>query len=249
MLETIQATTDLQPGAQFEPLGYADLTDRIYALLREKIFSRSLKPGEILKVGTLADQLQVSRTPVYQALLRLSGENLVTIEPRRTTYVKALSARDVAETYDIRLALELMAAERGVKNFRIEDAIPARSILEQYRRLFETPDFESRRAAGRLANYPQFETLNHQFHCFLIGLAGNAKLLELYKSLNIDVINVRVFYFVPPRHPRDVHPEHERILFAYEAHDLDFVKQALTQHLNANRDATILALQAADGLI
>lgn len=233
----------------FEPLQYTDLTDRIYTLLRERIFSRSLKPGERLNVATLADQLRVSRTPVYQALLRLAAENLVTIEPRRTTYVRALTVRDVAETYDVRLALELMAAERGIHKFGSEHADKARAILDQYRALFDQPDLESRRGSRRDHDYPQFESLNHQFHCYLISLADNSKLFELYKSLNIDVINVRVFYLVPPRPPRDVHPEHEMILSAYTAHDLDHLKQALTKHLSANKDATMKALEATGGLI
>jgi DNA-binding GntR family transcriptional regulator len=202
MIQRPSQTNQTDTISAFSPITHTELSNKIYELVREKIFSRALKPGERLNINTLASQLRVSRTPVYQALLRLSRENLVTIEPRRITFVTALTVEDVANTYDLRLALELLAAEKGIHKIQA-----------------------SQIAFGRII------------------------LIEVYKGLNIDVINVRVFYAVPARDPRVVHPEHEAILAAYEARDLDNVKELLTMHLSANKGAVIQALTARNGVI
>lgn len=249
MIQLPSPTNETETISAFSPITHTELSNKIYELVREKIFSRALKPGERLNVNTLASQLQVSRTPVYQALLRLSRENLVTIEPRRTTFVTALTVEDVANTYDLRLALELLAVEKGIHKVQASQIAFGRIILERYQALFEAPDFQQRRELGMTADYPKFESLNHQFHTYLVSLSGNDKLIEVYKGLNIDVINVRVFYAVPARDPRVVHPEHEAILAAYDARDLDNVKELLTMHLSANKGAVIQALTARNGVI
>ncbi len=248
MIELLPSTSESEI-SQFSPIDHTELSDRIYQMIREKIFSRALRPGERLNINHLASQLKVSRTPVYQALVRLSRENLVTIEPRRITYVTALTVADVANTYDVRLALELLAAEKGVLNFDSKHLSFARSLLERYQALFDTRDFQRRWERGQNVDYPRFESLNHQLHTYLVSLAGNDKLNEVYKSLNIDVINVRVFYAIPARDPRKVHPEHKAILEAYHAHDVDKVKQLLTTHLIANKGAVVQALAARGSVI
>src|SRR5919199_1438099 len=95
----------------YQPLHYVDLTEQTYRGLKDKILRGELKPGTQISVPTTALALGVSRTPVNDALKRLANDGLVEIVPRQGTFVTQLTARDVAEIFDMRLMIELYAAE------------------------------------------------------------------------------------------------------------------------------------------
>ena len=95
-------------------LAGTNLNERVYDELRTRILTRQHAPGSKLSLHTLASELAVSRSPVHHALTRLVSEGLLTVRPRRGYYVSPVTAPAVAEGYDVRLALELHAAERTV---------------------------------------------------------------------------------------------------------------------------------------
>lgn len=95
----------------YQPLDYTDLTEQTYRILKDRILRNELLPGAQISVPEVALALGVSRTPVTDALKRLASDGLVDIFPRRGTFVSQLTARDVAEIFDIRLMIELSAAE------------------------------------------------------------------------------------------------------------------------------------------
>src|SRR5512136_2843678 len=93
------------------PLDRTDLTERTYAVLKDRILTRRMEPGARVSVPEVASALGVSRTPVNDALKRLANEGLVEIVPRRGTFVTGLTASDVSELFDIRLLIEAHAVE------------------------------------------------------------------------------------------------------------------------------------------
>ncbi|MFZ2240556.1 MAG: GntR family transcriptional regulator, partial [Gordonia amarae] len=82
------------------------VTQRIYAEIRARIISGELPFGERLRERDLADELDASRVPVREAIVRLEAEGFVETAPRRGASVVRLSLADVQELYDVRLALE-----------------------------------------------------------------------------------------------------------------------------------------------
>ena len=92
----------------------ANLNEQVYDELRVRVLTRQHPAGAKLSLHALASELGVSRSPVHHALTRLVSEGLLTVKPRRGYYVTAVSAVALAEGYDVRLALELHAAERTV---------------------------------------------------------------------------------------------------------------------------------------
>lgn len=96
------------------------ITDALVDDLRVEILTGRLAPGEHLHQSQLAARYGVSRIPLRDALARLHSDGLVSIDQRRNTRVAKLDANDVREIYDIRLALEPMAARRAVE--LIDDA-------------------------------------------------------------------------------------------------------------------------------
>ena len=91
-----------------------NLNDQVYETLKQRLVCRELGPGEKVSLHGLAESLGVSRSPVHHALTRLVSEGLLTVKSRRGYYVTPLTEAAVAEGYDVRLALELQAAELAV---------------------------------------------------------------------------------------------------------------------------------------
>ncbi|WP_280460036.1 GntR family transcriptional regulator [Nocardia carnea] len=95
--------------------------DDVLAVLRAAILEGSFAPGEHLNEASLADQLEVSRGPIRDALSSLAHEGLVVIEPHKGATVPLMSKNDVDEIYTLRLALEMLAAKSAVVHATPED--------------------------------------------------------------------------------------------------------------------------------
>src|SRR5262249_35378812 len=159
--------------------------DDVHAAIRDAILSSRFPPGMRLNVEELASQLGVSLTPVRSAIQLLSAEGLVDVHSRSGTYVATLSRRDLEETFDIRCALECLAAEKGAE--ALTDA-----QLEDARRQLATLGRPIRNEAQRRAH----EQANRDLHRIVIDAADNKRLAEMYESLQAHLIIGRI-------HPQD----------------------------------------------
>jgi len=198
----------------------------VYDALRQAILQRVFHPGERLDVDALARKFDVSAMPVRQAVHRLAAEGLMEVRPRSGTYVARLSARDVAETFDIRRALESLAAESAVRH--LDDA-----ALEEIRRLLD-------RMTG-----PDRDTLNTRFHRLLIELSGSRRLVEMYDQLNAHIQIARIHQSTGdwPRRKEQERAEHEEIYEALKARDPRRLSAALASHIERAKQALIADLE------
>lgn len=152
-------------------------TDRAYTRLRAWILEGRYEVGSPLGEIKLAELLGVSRTPIREALHRLSSERLVEISPNRGARVASWSARDLAEIYELRALLESHAAARAA--LQID-----RSGLQ---RLEELCQMEER--AIRSASIDSILSLNRDFHAGVAEFSGNQRLAEVIVSL-VDLPSV-----------------------------------------------------------
>src|SRR5262252_7130074 len=89
----------------------ANLNEQVYETLRRRLLMREPGAGAKLSLHELAAELGVSRSPVHHALTRLVSEGLLTVKARRGYYVSPITTRVLVEGYEVRLALELHAAD------------------------------------------------------------------------------------------------------------------------------------------
>src|SRR6476620_10330330 len=113
-----------------ETLSASNLNERVYGELRTRVLTRQEAAGAKLSLHVLAEELGVSRSPVHHALTRLVSEGLLTVRPRRGYYVAPVTARAVAEGYDVRLALELLAAEQAIPELSGDEIARFVDVLE-----------------------------------------------------------------------------------------------------------------------
>jgi DNA-binding GntR family transcriptional regulator len=216
-----------------ETLARANLNERVYDQLRTRILTRQEPSGAKLSLHALADELGVSRSPVHHALTRLVSEGLLTVQPRRGYYVAPVTARAVAEGYDVRLALELLAAERSV------------GALE---------DFQLARFADLLAgtdaaiSHEEWDAANAAFHEFQIDLARNALLSRFYRELSVNLMMQVIRGGHVEGHAHLV-TEHRRIVDAFSAGAISSAQEAIREHIETGRRIALDAIERAGGVL
>jgi len=147
-------------------------TQLVVEAIREKILSGEIKSGEPLRQAALAEELNVSRIPVREALLQLEAEGLVNFEAHKGATASEISADQVDEIFELRALLEAELLKYSLKNLDDEDFRQAEVILEQLEAAIDAGDTKA--ATGEL---------NRQFHDKLYSKAKRPQTAELVKSL------------------------------------------------------------------
>jgi DNA-binding GntR family transcriptional regulator len=211
----------------------SSLTDGVYESLLEAIVTGRLAPGSELNAVTLARELDVSRTPVTEALRRLEHDGLVEHVTNRKSRVARFTRRDVIELYEVRKHLEAASAELAANQISDE-------VLKQLGHDMDALA-EERRAIdwGRKAI-----AFDIRFHDLLAEATGNRRLREdiaRYRLL------VRSFCRLTGRETNleQAFAEHRSILEALQARDSRRAREAMLSHIERRLDAVLRDLFAA----
>jgi len=133
--------------------------------LRERIIGRHLAPGERLVTSLLAEELGVSRGPVRIAIQKLAAEGLVELTPRRGAAVAQVSVREALDCYEVREALEGVAAQRAAMNATPAQIDALQSIISEAREVVSA------------ARWHDLADLNNRFHESLALASNNGELV------------------------------------------------------------------------
>ena len=223
----------------YPTLNRLDLTEQTYRILREQILKQDLQPGDKVSVDTVARGLGVSRTPVVNALKLLENDGLVEIHPRRGTFVTELTARDVADLFEIRQMIELYAAEQLFKSERIDEVLQqVQSLLERMRN-----DISD----GEYANYDAFISEDRDLHTAIVRAMNNRHLLDIYSDLNIHMQVTRAHYLDTIENALEAQKDHEAMVEAIANRDINALKSALAVHLDTVRTRILKLLEQRGG--
>jgi len=224
-----------KPETLLTPLKRERATDAVYGALRKAILDGLLRPGERLDVAELAEKLGVSLTPLRHAVQMLLVEGLVEVRPRSGTFVAGVSAEDVRDTFDVRCALECLAAELAIERITREEIRRMKKLLQEMARPIRT-------ARDRDAH----ATRNSEFHLILLRAAGNRRLLALYEDLHahIQIARIHAADKEWPVRLEQERAEHRAIVAALEKRDLPRLIEALRRHILRARDSLVAAVEA-----
>jgi DNA-binding GntR family transcriptional regulator len=226
---------------EYPPIYHLDLTEQTYGILRDQILKRQTKPGEKLLVEEIASALGVSRTPVVNALKLLEADGLVEILPRRGTFVTKITARDVSELFDIRLMIEIYAAEQIFKQGKVEQLL--KDIHEPLQQM---------QGAISEENYVDYDTYiasDRDLHAQLVREVGNQRLSQIYADLNIHMQVARAHYLNTVESAQQAQVEHEDMVTALEKRDLEAIKRALSDHITHVRERILELLEERGGTL
>jgi DNA-binding GntR family transcriptional regulator len=195
------------------------LGEAVYRILREAILRELLPPGEVMNERVLAEALAVSRTPVREALQRLTGEGFLTVVPRQGLTVTDLSLKDIEEIYVMRAALEGVAARLSAQTISPSELVVLEDLCAQMAAATEKGEVERLRA------------LNAQFHELLCGTARNRRLTDLVARLYDSVQRLRQTTLADPDRAREALREHEALLAAIRRRDPDEAERIARDHM------------------
>lgn len=214
-------------------LAGTNLNERVYDELRARLLARQHPPGAKLSLHQLAAELGVSRSPVHHALTRLVSDGLLSVRPRRGYFVTPVTARAVAEGYDVRLALELLAAERTVGSVAPDQLDRFDDLLEQ---------------TAAAISHEQWDSANAAFHEHQVDLAGNALLSSVYRELSVNLMMEVIRGGRVEGHAHLV-TEHRRIVEAFHAGDPEAAERAIRAHMDTGRRIALDAIERAGGVL
>lgn len=157
-------------------INYKSLKDHVYDYISSKINDGSLRPGEKINENQICESLQVSRTPVREALLQLSNEGYLENLPRRGFIVKEVDNRKVEEIYAVLGCLEGMAAACALKK-----------MTQSHMAVLEKLIGEMDSAIAR-REYNEYYKLQMVFHDNVIAMSGNEELHKLISGLKKKLI-------------------------------------------------------------
>ncbi|MBY0527834.1 MAG: GntR family transcriptional regulator [Gemmataceae bacterium] len=217
-----------------KPITRTSLGESVYQHILEAILTGGLRGGTELSEVALAAELSVSRTPVHEALRRLTADGLVEQLPNRQARVAAFARQDIQEIYEMRIVLECAAIERAAK--RLGDAQLA-ELRQEADAIAEAPS-TARNWSMRAIDF------DIQFHDTLAAAAGNSRLhAEITKVRHL----VRAFCRMSgyPDNLRQAMEEHCRILAALEGRDAAGARRAMAAHVQSRLDAVLHEIDAA----
>jgi DNA-binding GntR family transcriptional regulator len=199
--------------------GAVSLTDQVVEAVRDAIHAGELRPGELYSVYQLADRLQTSRTPVREALLRLAEARMIQFERNRGFRVLRRDAREIAEIFQLRLFLEVPAAQ--IAATRADEALltALRAELDQMR------------SAAADRDEARFMSHDRRFHDRVLGGGGNATLVGIVGNLRESLTTLGATTVDTSRSLHDVADEHRPILDALVARSPERAAAAVRSHL------------------
>lgn len=204
------------------------LTTLAYKKIKDDIMRGKYRLGECLSSPRLARTLRMSRTPVREALSMLANEGLVDIQNGVGIFIKELSRKELAEVYEVRLALECAAVEAIILT-RGAAALEAWPALEKLER--DWGRLKTKVQAGRLADLDEVNQLDYKTHDFIVESGGNIFLSELVENLKLRIRHIQYLSVAAQGDAEDTIGQHLAIIARLRRGDLAETTRLLKLHI------------------
>lgn len=206
----------------------SSLSERLTITLRERINHGELAPGTVIIEPALAQEFEVSKTPVRESLRQLTSEGLLQVLPKKGYLVRAISMNDVYEVLELRSLLEPHVAGQVAAMHSAELVVTLAGHLEDQEKLAVSDPIASMHAAQR-------------FHAELAAASRNSRLVASLE--NCFMQTARAHYVLPSMQPYMSQSaelaEHQEIFAAVQQSDAAAAREAMAVHLDSIRRAML----------
>jgi DNA-binding GntR family transcriptional regulator len=197
----------------------ANLTAGVYQKIRKGILNGTWVPGQALTELMLSQLLQVSRTPVREALHQLELEGLIELRPNRGAVVIGINTSDIEDIYEIRTLLEERVAQRACLRAEAQD-------IETLREIVDLTEFYVERGS-----YDKITEMDDRYHQYLYSLSGSRMFQKTLADLHTYVEPVRERSIREPGRAAAMLAEHRAIVEAMAAHNTEEAGRLMTLHI------------------
>lgn len=203
--------------------------------LRQMLVENRIPPGAKLNERELSEVLQVSRTPLREAIKMLAAEGLVELLPNRGAIAVSLTEADVLNTFEVMAGLEAMSGELAAQRITDEEVAEIRAV--QYEMM----------AAYTRADLSSYYRLNAQIHRAINAAAKNPVLTATYNQVNARLQALRFRSNQDGAKWKRAVKEHEKMIEALAARDAPAMRAVLLTHLTNKRDVVLEQLRSEPG--
>lgn len=211
---------------------------QIYELLRRSILMMEMTPGSPISEKEISAAYDVSRTPVREAIQRLSDEGLINVIPHSGTYVSQISFAGAEEGFVIRRALEVEGVRRAATR-AVSDANSIRALDDIIAQMVEIV------ANGRLDTYIDADDA---LHSALARLSGMPRLWKFVSMAKVDLDRMRQLSAPVPGHLARVTDQHAQIVAAVRNGRPDQAELAMRIHLDSSFEVMSGLLRDSKGI-
>ncbi|RRS04961.1 GntR family transcriptional regulator [Aquabacterium soli] len=214
----------IAPTAPFSGLssGAPSLADRAYGQIKQMIFDFVLLPGDRFSESDLVDRLQVSRTPLRQALQRLQREGFLLVFPKSGWQVAPLDFEVFDQLYDLRVLLETHAI---AKLCEAEE----RPVLKGLADLWLVAEAERHPVQAMV------DRMDEDFHSALVRATGNEEMARVHDDITERIRIIRRLDFTKPARVQVTYDEHARIIRAISRRRTDEAQRLLRAHIEQSK--------------
>lgn len=193
--------------------------DYVYDVLKEKIITLQFEPGQSISEKEISDLFQVSRTPVREAFLKLTQENLLDVYPQRGTFVSLIDLQQVEEARFIRESLEKSVVRIACEKATTEAIRQLEEIFEEQKRCVQNND------------YNQLFKLDEQFHFFITQIADKELVWSVIQQMNAHLNRIRMLSLAANINWDLILDQHEQIIEALRTKNATAAEQVMEEHL------------------
>lgn len=213
---------------------YKPLREVVFETLREAIINGTLKPGDRLMELQLAEQMGVSRTPVREAIRKLELEGFVAMVPRKGAYVSDISVKDVVDIFEVRAALEGLAAGLAAERITEEE------LDDLEKTLFETSEIISGDDINAIVES------DNNFHEIIYRASRNQRLTSIITLLHEQIQRFRATSLAMPGRTKNAIEEHKKIVEAISERNVELAQTLAREHIENAEQSFLRALQEAE---
>jgi len=206
---------------------YKPLREMVFESLREAIILGRLRPGERLMEIQMAEEMGVSRTPVREAIRKLELEGFVAMVPRKGAYVADISVKDIVDVFEIRAALEALAAGLAAERITADEM----ELLE--RSLVQI----SKSSTGD--NINAIVAVDINFHDIIYQASRNQRLVQIITHLKEQIHRFRMTSLSQPGRTKVALDEHKIIVEAISDRNIELAQQLAREHIE-NAEQSLL---------
>ena len=210
---------------------YLPLRDVVFNTLRQAILKGELAPGERLMEIQLAEKLGVSRTPIREAIRKLELEGLVLMIPRKGAEVAQITEKSLRDVLEVRRALENLAVQLACLRMSPQTLADLKAAARAFEEILGGEDVTAVAEA------------DVAFHDVIYMATDNQRLISLLNNLREQMYRYRVEYLKKKECHKQLLWEHQEIIRAIEAGEIDVATKITEQHIDNQVEAVSDALR------
>ncbi|MEK4023145.1 GntR family transcriptional regulator [Mammaliicoccus sciuri] len=192
------------------------LSKKVANQLLEQVLSSELKPGDQVVENNYAEQFNISRSPVREAIYLLTMEGIIERVPRKGAFIKGYTIDEMKDLLDVRNSIEMLAVERLIKPSE------EKKLLEEMRLVVHK--------MMKVENYTEYTHLNYQFHYLILKLSKSKVLIDMYSKISLPLLRIQIIHFSSNKVIEKSVKEHKEIYSCLVKDDISQLKTILRKH-------------------